>query len=122
MAQGVPSLHVNNRIEVVVASGDTIDVRHFTVSERMSSLFEISLVATSPNDDIDFESVVGQPMSVKLRVGVLPHQERTWTGVCSLLQQVAVEDRGLSTYQVTLVPNLWLLTQRRNPRTFQHKI
>ena len=121
MAQGVPNLSLNNRIEVSVASGDTIDVRHFTVSERISALFEISLVATSSNDDIDFESVVGKPMTLKLRGGILPNQERTWTGVCSQLQQVAVEDRGLSTYQLSLVPSLWLLTQRRNHRMFQLK-
>ncbi|MFO0587855.1 MAG: type VI secretion system tip protein TssI/VgrG [Polyangiaceae bacterium] len=112
---------MNNRIEVTVASGDTLDVRHFSVTERISSLFEISLVATSGNDDIDFEAVVGQPMSFKLRAGVLPHQERTWSGVCNHLQQVAVEDRGLSTYQISLVPTLWLLTQRRNHRMFQLK-
>ncbi len=120
-AQGAPTSHINHRIEVAVASGDTLDVRHFNVTERISSLFEISLVATSQNDDIDFEAVVGQPMSFKLRAGILPSQERSWSGVCSQLQQVAVEDRGLSTYQITLVPTLWLLTQRRNHRMFQLK-
>ncbi len=120
-AQGAPTSHINHRIEVTVASGDTLDVRHFNVTERISSLFEISLVATSPNDDIDFEAVVGQPMSLKLRAGILPSQERSWSGVCSQLQQVAVEDHGLSTYQITLVPTLWLLTQRRNHRMFQLK-
>ncbi len=120
-ALAAPASHINNRLEVTVASGDTLDARHFTATERISSLFEISLVATSPNDDIDFEAVVGQPMSFKLRAGILPSQERSWSGVCSQLQQVGVEDRGLSTYQITLVPTLWLLTQRRNHRMFQLK-
>ena len=112
---------INNRLEVTVASGDVLDVRHFTIAERMSSLFEISLVARSENDDIDFEAVVGQPVTFKLAIGPLPNQERTWTGLASQLQQVAVEDQGLSTYQLTLVPTLWLLTQRRNHRMFQLK-
>jgi type VI secretion system secreted protein VgrG len=117
-----PSLPaVNHRLEVKVASGDHLDVRHFHVADRMSSLFEISLVVVSENDDVDFESVVGQPASFHLRAGLLPSQERSWTGLVSHIQQVAVEDRGLSTYQMTLVPTLWLATQRRNHRMFQLK-
>ena len=118
-APTLPSM--NHRLEATVASGDTLDVRHFHVAERMSSLFEISLVAVCDNDDIDFEAAIGQPMSFKINQGILAHQQRTWTGLCSQLQQVAVEDRGLSTYQITLVPTLWLLTQRRNHRMFQQK-
>ncbi len=110
---------LNDRLEVTIASGDTLDVRHFNVAERMSSLFEISLVAVSENADIDFEAAAGQPMSFRLRMGALPHQERLWTGICNQLQQVGVEDQGLSTYQITLVPTLWLLTQRKNHRMFQ---
>jgi len=121
MAQGPSPSALTQRLEVQVASGDTLDIRHFHAAERMSSLFEISLVALSENADIDFEAVVGQPMTFGLRIGSLPRQERTWTGVCSQLQQVAVEDQGLSTYQLTLVPTLWFLTQRRNHRMFQLK-
>ncbi|MEZ4312211.1 MAG: phage late control D family protein [Polyangiaceae bacterium] len=112
---------INERLEVTVSSGDTLDVRHFNISERVSSLFEISLVCTSENPDIDFEAVAGQPMSLRVKLGTGAHQERLWTGICNQLQQVAVEDQGLSTYQLTLVPTLWLLTQRRNHRMFQLK-
>ena len=120
MANG-PTSMLNDRLEVTLASGDTLDIRHFNVAERMSNLFEISLVAVSENADIDFEAAVGQPMSFRLRLGSLPHQERLWTGICNQLQQVGVEDHGLSTYQLTLVPTLWLLTQRKNHRMFQLK-
>jgi len=109
------------RLEVTVASGDALDVRHFSVTERMSSLFEVSIVAMSDNPDIDMEGVVGQPMSFRITQGVRTLETRVWTGVCSQLQQTAVEERGLSTYSLTLVPSLWLATQRRNHRMFQHK-
>jgi type VI secretion system secreted protein VgrG len=105
---------------VRVASGDALDIRHFRVQERMNTLFEITLEAVSENLDIDFEDVVGKPTSFVLRGGLGPQQDRLFTGVVSHLQQVQVEDRGLSTYHLTLVPTLWLLTQRRNYRMFQH--
>src|SRR6202044_2577898 len=44
---------------------------------------------------------------------------RFWTGLCKHIQQVAVEETGLSTYEITIVPTLWLATQRRNHRMFQ---
>jgi type VI secretion system secreted protein VgrG len=40
--------------------------------------------------------------------------------VCSAAQQTQVERAGLSTYELRIVPALWLLTQRTNHRVFQH--
>ncbi|XXX71830.1 type VI secretion system tip protein TssI/VgrG [Sorangium sp. So ce134] len=102
--------------EVHVASGDTLGVRQFTAVDRMSALFEVRIVAVSDNPDIDFEAVIGQPM----RFAAQRDQARAWSGVCSQLRQIAVEERHLSTYELTLVPSLWLATQRRNHRVFQH--
>jgi len=101
-----------------IATGDMVDVRRFVVRERMSALFEVHLVAVSDNHDIDFEGVIGQPMSFTARA---LNRARTWSGICSHLRQIAVEERGLSTYELTLVPTFWLLTQRRNHRMFQLK-
>ncbi|WP_438007451.1 type VI secretion system tip protein TssI/VgrG [Sorangium sp. So ce321] len=105
------------RAEAQIASGDMLDVRRFQVTERMSSLFEVQIVAVSDNPDIDFEAVIGQPMAFTAHA----NRTRVWSGLCSHLQQVAVEERHLSTYELTLVPRLWLATQRRNHRMFQHK-
>ena len=101
-----------------VASGDALDVRHFSVEERISSLFTISLVVLCRNENVDFDMVVGQPGSFTLRHGLT---ERTWTGVVNHFEQLRVlegED-GTSTYQLTIVPSLWFATQRRNHRMFQ---
>ncbi|WP_437973374.1 type VI secretion system tip protein TssI/VgrG [Sorangium sp. So ce295] len=105
------------RVEAQIASGDMLDVRRFQVTERISSLFEVQIVAVSDDPDIDFEAVIGQPMTFTAH----GNQTRVWSGLCSHLQQVAVEERYLSTYELTLVPRLWLATQRRNYRMFQHK-
>lgn len=107
------------RLAVSVASSDDLDIRHFQVVERMNELFEIAIDALCENPDIDFEAVVGQPMTFTARKGVEGLDVRTWTGICSHIEQVGAEERGLSTYKLVLVPMLWLLTQRRNHRMFQ---
>ncbi|MEZ4308452.1 MAG: type VI secretion system tip protein TssI/VgrG [Polyangiaceae bacterium] len=106
------------QLTLQVASGDSLDVRRFTVTEQMSQLFEVSLVVMSSNENVDFDAVVGQEASFTVRdIG----GERTWHGVVSELSQVQVEDSevGLSTYHLTIVPSVWFATQRRNHRMFQ---
>src|SRR5262249_565041 len=110
----------NRLLTATIASEDTLDIRHFQVKQRISSLFEISLQVRCDNPDIGLEAVVGQPARFMARGGLGAAQDRLFTGVVQHLEQVAVEDRGLSTYQITIVPTLWFLTQRRNFRMFQH--
>ncbi|WP_437764911.1 type VI secretion system tip protein TssI/VgrG [Sorangium sp. So ce281] len=106
----------SNNLELNVSSKDRFDVRQFSVHDRMSSLFQIDLVALSENPSIDFDEVVGQPARFALDTGT---QLREWTGICNHIELTRVEPDGLSTYQVSVVPTLWLLTQRRNYRIFQ---
>ena len=107
-------------LAVQVHSSDALDVREFSVQQRMSSLFEITLGALSDNANIDFDAVVGQPASFRMGAdtsGLVP--VRHWTGICKHFEQIAVEEAGLSTYRITIVPTLWFTTQRRNHRMFQ---
>jgi type VI secretion system secreted protein VgrG len=103
-------------LSVYVASSEALSVRQCTVHERMSSLFVVSLVVMSENPNVDFDGTVGEAARFAIRTGPW---ERAWSGVCSRFQQVRAEERGLSTYHLTLVPTLWLATQRRNHRMFQ---
>src|SRR5688572_22524494 len=109
-----------SNLVVHVASGDAFDIRELSVHERISSLFEVTLIALSDSTSIDFEAIVGKDASFELFGG---HGEgrspRVWSGVCNELQQLAVEEGGLSTYRLSIVPSLWLATQRRNHRMFQ---
>jgi type VI secretion system secreted protein VgrG len=110
-------------LELLFASGeDSLSVRSFLVEEKISSLFRVSITARSPRDDLDLDAIVGQPASFRVVRGVVHAlaNVRAWTGVCSDLEQVRVEPTGLSTYELTIVPALWLLTQRQNNRLFQH--
>jgi type VI secretion system secreted protein VgrG len=107
-------------LTVTVASGYQLDVREFEVEERMSKLFSVKLRVMSRDADLDFAAIVGLPASFAIngaeRRG---SRSRVWRGICQDIKQLAVEERGLSTYELTIVPTLWLLTQRRNYRIFQ---
>ena len=103
-------------LKLEVASGDALDIRNFSVHERISSLFQVNLIAVSDNPSIDFDAVVGQEATVTVRAG---KHERVWKGLCNHIELVRVEANHQSTYQLSVVPRLWLLTQRRNHRMFQ---
>ncbi|UQA58625.1 type VI secretion system Vgr family protein [Polyangium aurulentum] len=111
-------------LELSFASGETsLSVRHFAVHEAVSSLFMVSVVARSESPSIDLESIVGQ--SASLRVVSARGDARLWSGVASTIEQVQAAQPGvpgkeLSTYSLRIVPQLWLLTQRRNHKIFQH--
>jgi type VI secretion system secreted protein VgrG len=103
---------------VRLATEDAFDVREFFVSERLSGLFEITLLALCANPAVDFEAAVGRDASFTvLGFG----GERTWSGICRGVGQVGTDESGRSTYRITIVPKLWLATQRRNYRVFQQQ-
>ncbi|WP_437668811.1 type VI secretion system Vgr family protein [Sorangium sp. So ce131] len=111
------------RLELTFESGETsLDVRRFDVLESISGLFSLSILARSPNADIDLESIVGKRATFRIENGLefARAGARLWTGVCNQIEQLQAETTGLSTYQLQIVPALWLLTQRRNYRIYQH--
>jgi type VI secretion system secreted protein VgrG len=99
---------------------DALSVRHFSVSEGLSALFEVSVVAVSPVDDLDFETIVGQTASFVIRGDAHVGGSRGWAGVARRFEQREAEPTGVSTYAISIVPQLWLLTQRHDNRIFQH--
>ncbi len=103
-------------------NGEDLDVRSFRIREAVSRPFKIELVARSTNHDLNFETMVGQPAVFRLTNGAsfASLGVRTWTGLCTKCEQTRVELAGLSTYEITIEPQLWLLSQRRNHRIFQH--
>jgi type VI secretion system secreted protein VgrG len=108
------------QLELIFESGDeSLSVRSFRVEEGLNDLFTVAITARSVDPDLDLASFVGQRAAFLLAGGV--ERERRWTGICSRMEQVRVEPKGLSTYDLTIVPRLWFLTQRRNHRLFQHQ-
>ncbi len=114
-----------NNLKLAFASlgGDVLDVRHFSIHEAMNDLFEVSILATSTDDNIDLGDVVGKGGAFKLETGNYRAGTpvRVWAGVVSHMSQVHAEPApGVSTYHVMIVPMLWRTTLRRNSRVYQH--
>jgi type VI secretion system secreted protein VgrG len=112
--------------ELDLESGeDSLDIRRFHVVERINSLFEVTLHLRSHKVDIDLEQTVGKGGVFYLETGITHAitPARLWAGVVSHFEQVQAEvsERGQSTYMMRIVPWLWMLTQRRNHRIFQHQ-
>lgn len=111
-----------SQMELTVESGDAFSVRNIEVNEGISELFYISIWARSELSALDFETLIGKSATLSLTSGLVYSISpmRRWKGVCERIEQVECE-AGDSLYHVTLVPKLWLLTQRTNHRVFQHK-
>jgi type VI secretion system secreted protein VgrG len=100
---------------------DSLSVRHFAVREGMSSLFEVSVRARSPNDDLDLGAFVGRPAALRVASGSAVAGAQVWSGVCSFMEEEQAEPTGLSSYHLRIAPTLWMLGHRRNHRIFQHR-
>jgi len=114
-----------SNLELAFESGEaSLSPRRFRVEEHLSQLFQITVMARSPSEELDLDALVGRPAVFRIQSGAvgLTQKNRAWTGVVSRMEMSRVEDSelGLSTYELTLVPALWMLTQRRNNRLFQH--
>ncbi|MBK8254832.1 MAG: type VI secretion system tip protein VgrG [Polyangiaceae bacterium] len=112
-------------LELSFESGESsLSVRQFRVEEGMNDPFQVSITARSSNEQLDLDDLVGRAATFKMVSGTagLTQSLRTWTGIVSRMELTRVEDAasGLSTYELTIVPNLWLLGRRRNNRLFQH--
>ncbi|MEZ4297359.1 MAG: type VI secretion system tip protein TssI/VgrG [Polyangiaceae bacterium] len=109
-------------LSLEIDSEDAFDVRELAIEDAMSAPFQVDVVAMSDNPAVDFESLVGRDAAVKLDLSsALPPGEppRTWKGIVSEVHQLGAEEDGLSAYSISVVPRIWLLTQRTNCRVFQ---
>ncbi|MEO7330944.1 MAG: contractile injection system protein, VgrG/Pvc8 family, partial [Minicystis sp.] len=99
------------------ATDPGFSVRRFDIDEGLSTPFTLTLLAASPDPDLDFALIVGAEARFRLDRGLLG--ARTWSGICASVTQVEAVPSGESVYALRLVPSLWLLSQRRNHRIFQ---
>jgi type VI secretion system secreted protein VgrG len=109
-----------------------LTVRAFSIRDGLSEPFDAYVTAASPSPDLDLANIVGRPAALRLHTGIddasitasssvgQAHPYAVWSGVCSHVEQIAVEENGESLYTVRIVPLLWRTTQRRNFRIFQH--
>jgi type VI secretion system secreted protein VgrG len=109
-------------LRLVTPLSENLDVREVTIDDGLSSLFTVDLQVLSDNPAIDLEALVGQQASFEIELDPIAYPEtpkRTWSGVVSEVHLLRSESAGLSSYSLTIAPNLWLLTRRTNCRVFQ---
>jgi len=117
-------------IELLTESSEiALSVRRFSVEEEISRPFSISVWARATRADVQLDAIAGRAVGLRLVAGEAGEQRpghahaggvRVWTGICREIVQLEASPGGLSSYLLAIVPALWLLSQRRNHRIFQH--
>lgn len=108
-------------LDLSFANGEeSLSVRRFEVTERLSAPFEARVTAVSPHEDLDLATFVGQAAALTITGGAgRAPATRTLRGVVCAMELVRSEGAGLSTYEITLAHETWLLKHRRDHRVFQ---
>jgi type VI secretion system secreted protein VgrG len=106
-------------IDIPSYAGHGFSVRTVDVVEGLSMPFEVALGVRSPDPDLDFERLAGAPATFAIDHG--PLGRRSFSGIVAHVELSVPEPTGLSTYTLRVVPRLWLLSQGRGHRIFQHK-
>jgi hypothetical protein len=106
---------VSTRFRLALDAELALDVRRVSVREALNQPFTVSLVGLSAHHDADVDDIIG--CSATLRIA--DHERLGWSGLVSEVVQLGVTDGDEAIYELSLVPRLWLLTQRRNHRVFQ---
>lgn len=113
-------------LELSVAAGQ-LSVRRFMVKEAVSSLFSASVWGVSSDPSLNMGAILDKPATFQSAPGyihVAGMGQRTWKGIVASIEQVhalqpQAGQKGLSTYLVRIVPDLFRLTQRRGNRIYQ---
>ncbi|HLM76546.1 MAG TPA: type VI secretion system tip protein TssI/VgrG, partial [Polyangiaceae bacterium] len=96
-----------------------LDVRRFTISDGLSEPFFIHIVGLSESAELRPSDYVGRDVTFRIDTGA--QGVRSWSGVVLSFEQSDVEEKGLSTYEVSIGPRLALLEHRVNCRVFQRQ-
>lgn len=107
-------------LNVSAPGGYSFELNFFQGVERLSSLFEYTLIMTAQSNDIDFNTLMGQSVTVTLTVG---SEQRTFNGIIGCFEQQATPFEPLNlwnVYRAVLYPQVWLLTFSSHCQIFQN--
>jgi type VI secretion system secreted protein VgrG len=93
-------------------------LRSFRGEEQISGLFQFTLEMVSEDNAIDFQSIVGKPVTVSLKLG--SDVDHYLNGIVGRFVQEETNLR-LTRYYAEIHPWLWLLTKSSDCRIFQNK-
>ena len=104
----------------VAGFNSPLKVESFRVSETISTPFEINLTVLSEDSTITFEAL-SRKLGTLTLIGQGTADARLFNGAISELRYLGT-GRRFSRYQITLVPQLWFLTQRQDCRIFRKRL
>jgi type VI secretion system secreted protein VgrG len=109
----------NRRIAINTSLGeDVLLITSFSGTEGISRPFHFEAEMISEKEDVAFESIVGENVSV--RITLADGTERYFNGYVSRFSQGG-RDHDFVYYHAEIVPWLWFLTQTTDCRIFQDK-
>jgi type VI secretion system secreted protein VgrG len=85
--------------------------------EQLSGLFHFQLELLSPNSRLDFNDILGKPLTVQIQFA--PEHTRYLNGIVTRFAQASTDSR-FTTYYANIRPWLWQLTLTQNCRIFQN--
>jgi type VI secretion system secreted protein VgrG len=98
---------------------DRLLVRSMRATESMSQLFQCDLDLVSDDLNIDFRQIIGQPVTIGIKM-LDETNQRTFHGHVKRFTQTTSDGR-LACYQAEVVPWLWFLTKTADCYIYQHK-
>ena len=98
---------------------DVLFLTSFSGREEMGRLFNYRLDLISDQPDLQPNQLVGTPVSWSIELS--DRSRRHWSGYVNDLSRGDVDQDGRRTYQISVVPWLWFLTQTSDCRIFQDK-
>ncbi len=97
---------------------DVLLLHHFEAVEELGRPYNFELTLRSTKEDIDFESLLGQ--NVSIRLDVAGNDERYFNGYVTEFSQ-GENAEGFATYFATVSPWLWFLKRTNDCRIFQEQ-
>lgn len=95
---------------------DVVGLRSMVVTEELGRLFQIEVKLSSLSSEINFNEIVGYPVSIRLEVS--SDRTRFWHGIVRCFSFIGQGERFFH-YRAVIVPALWTLTQSSDCRIFQ---
>jgi len=109
----------NSEAKIITPLGeDVLLLRNMTMTEELGRLFTIDLDLLSEQDDINFEDLLGQNITVEIKLDSGNNRFRHFNGHITRVSQT--ENSGdFAVYQATVKPWFWFLTRTADCRIFQ---
>lgn len=96
---------------------DALLAQKLSFREAISDLFQGQVSVRSKSSDLVPQDLLGKTVDIRLELG--GGQWRHWNALVTDLQAGARQSRGLRHYELTLRPDLWLLSQKSDCRIWQ---